>query len=316
MKIDQYISQLLYRYQCVTVPGFGAFLTEIQSAQLQESSHSFYPPKKLVSFNAYLKNNDGLLANHIAVSEKITYEVAVSIIEHEVSVWKKTLQEMGTVALKNVGELVLNSEKSIVFVPNDQTNYLTSSFGLSTYVSPAIKRAILLQEEAEASQEEEAIAVPVVELKKSNPFLKYAALFVIGAGLLGAGGYYGNAYYETQIQEQTLAVQTKVQKEVNHKIQEATFFITNPLPTVTLTVKGGKMPYHIVAGAFRQEENADKVYEELIKLGYHAKRIAKNNHDLYPVLYGSFSSYAEAQKEMERIKKSHNPDAWLLIEEL
>ena len=46
MKIEPYIAQLLYRYQCVTVPGFGAFLTEIQSAQLIESSNSFFPPKK------------------------------------------------------------------------------------------------------------------------------------------------------------------------------------------------------------------------------------------------------------------------------
>ena len=89
MKMDYYISQLLYRYQCVTVPGFGAFLTEIQSAQLHENSHSFYPPKKLVSFNAYLKNNDGLLANHIAQSEKMSYEVAVSVIENHLQINKE-----------------------------------------------------------------------------------------------------------------------------------------------------------------------------------------------------------------------------------
>jgi 2',3'-cyclic-nucleotide 2'-phosphodiesterase (5'-nucleotidase family) len=71
MKIEQYISQLLFRYQCVTVPGFGAFLTEFQSAQLDENSHSFYPPKKMVSFNPFIKNNDGLLANHLAQAEKI-----------------------------------------------------------------------------------------------------------------------------------------------------------------------------------------------------------------------------------------------------
>ena len=41
MKIEQYISQLLYRYQCVTVPGFGAFLTEFQSAQLDKTNVSF-----------------------------------------------------------------------------------------------------------------------------------------------------------------------------------------------------------------------------------------------------------------------------------
>ena len=93
MNIQTYISELLYRHQCVTVPGFGAFLTEIQSAQLIESTHSFFPPKKMISFNGQLQNNDGLLANHIAQSEKISYEYAVSAIQHEVFNWKKTLQE-------------------------------------------------------------------------------------------------------------------------------------------------------------------------------------------------------------------------------
>ncbi|HQV36445.1 MAG TPA: SPOR domain-containing protein, partial [Flavobacterium sp.] len=62
MRIEQHISQLLYRYQCVTVPGFGAFLTENRSAQLVQDTNTFYPPKKVLSFNFHLKNNDGLLA--------------------------------------------------------------------------------------------------------------------------------------------------------------------------------------------------------------------------------------------------------------
>ncbi|MBY0487819.1 MAG: SPOR domain-containing protein, partial [Flavobacteriaceae bacterium] len=152
--------------------------------------------------------------------------------------------------------------------------------------------------------------------KKGTNFFKYAAIFVVGIGILGTGGFFGNQFYQEQVQQQTLAVQTKVQKQVEQKIQEATFFISNPLPTVTLTVSNGKMPYHIVAGAFRQEENALKIYGELLKLGYPAKRIPKNKHGLYPVIYESFNSYSEAQKEMQRIKKSHNPEAWLLIEEL
>lgn len=316
MKLDQYISQLLYRYQCVTVPGFGAFLTEIQSAQLHESLHSFYPPKKLVSFNAYLKNNDGLLANHIAQAEKMSYEIAVTVIQNEVNSWKNNLQEQGSISLKNVGELTLNSEKSLVFIPADQVNYLTSSFGLSTYASPAIKREIFKEEVLEEVSEEKTPIEFVPEITNSNNLLKYAAIFVIGGSLLGAGGFFGNQYYQKQIQAETLAVQTKVQKQVNQKIQEATFFIANPLPSVTLTVSESKMPYHIVAGAFLKEDNAEKMYQELVKLGYHAKKITKNKHGLYPVIYGSFASYSEAQTEMERIKKSHNPEAWLLIEEL
>jgi nucleoid DNA-binding protein len=311
--MDLYISQLLYRYQCVTVPGFGAFLTEIQSAHLNESTHSFYPPKKLVSFNSYLKNNDGLLANHMAQSEKISYDAAVSIIENQVVNWKSKLQDLETISLKNIGEFSLNTEKSLVFTPFDSVNYLTESFGLTTYVSPAIKREVLQQV---AEIEEETEVVQLVPETRSNPFLKYAAIFVISAGLLGAGGVLGNNYYQQKIQEETLAVQTKVQKQVEQKIQEATFVISNPIPAVTLTVNNAKTPYHIVAGAFLSEENADKMYEELIHLGYPAQRIRKNQHGLYPVIYRSYASYSEAQTEMQRIKKSHNPEAWVLIEEL
>ena len=314
MKMDLYISQLLYRYQCVTVPGFGAFLTEIQSAQLHQDSHSFYPPKKLVSFNGYLKNNDGLLANHIAQSEKMSYEVAVSVIENQVATWKSKLHDFGAIALKNVGELEVNSENNLVFTPYDAINYLTTSFGLTSYVSPAVKREVYKQEVA--ALEEKAPIAFTPEKRSSNSFMKYAAIFVLGTGMLGAGGYFGNNYYQNKIQQETLAVQTKVQKQVNQKIQEATFFITNPLPTVTLTVSEEKMPYHIVAGAFRMESNAIGIYNKLIKLGYSARRMEQNKHGLYPVVYGSFASYSEAQKAMHKIQKTHNPEAWLLIQEL
>ncbi len=312
--MDFYISQLLYRYQCVTVPGFGAFLTEIQSAQLHENSHSFYPPKKLVSFNAYVKNNDGLLANHIAQAEKMSYEVAVSVIENQVATWKSKLHDFGAIALKNIGELELNAENNLVFTPYDSVNYLTASFGLTSYVSPAVKREVY-KEEIEALEERAPIAF-TPERRTSNAFLKYAAIFVLGAGLLGTSGYFGNEYYQNKIQQETLAVQDKVQKQVNQKIQEATFFISNPLPTVTLTVADGKMPYHVVAGAYRIEQNAVTSYNRLKKLGYNARRVEKNKHGLYPVVYGSYSSYSEAQKDMRIIQKKHNPAAWLLIQEL
>src|SRR6218665_739879 len=100
----------MYCYQCVTVPGFGAFLTEIHSAQLNQTTNSFFPPKKTISFNSRLKNNDGLLANHIAQAEKTSYGFAVSSIAFEVLNWKKTLEENGVILLKNIGELRLNSE--------------------------------------------------------------------------------------------------------------------------------------------------------------------------------------------------------------
>mgnify|MGYP003896392307 FL=1 len=311
MNIEPYIAQLLYRYQCVTVPGFGAFLTEIQSAQLVESSHSFFPPKKLISFNAYLKNNDGLLANHIAQTEKTSYEYAVSAIQYEVFNWKKTLQETGVFSIKNVGDFCLNADRNLIFTPYDQTNYLSSSFGLSPFVSPLVKREIF-EQQLEALEENDTIQL-VPEHKNKYTFLKYAAIFVLGLGLTATVGY---PIYQNEIETQKIIVETAVQRQVQNKIQEATFFIESPIPAVTLTVKEGKLPYHIMAGAFRDETNAQRVFENLSEKGYKAKRIERNKYGLYPVLYGSFTTYAEAEKLKNEIRAKENPQAWILIESL
>ena len=311
MNIEPYIAQLLYRYQCVTVPGFGAFLTEIQSAQLIESSNSFFPPKKMISFNAYLKNNDGLLANHIAQAEKTSYEYAISAIQYEVFNWKKALQENGLFSIKNVGNFSLNADKNLIFTPYDQTNYLTNSFGLSAFVSPMVKRE-LFEQKIEALEEDEVI-VFTPERRRTSVYLKYAAIFVLGLGVTGAIGY---PIYQQQIANETILVESAVQKQVQNKIQEATFFIKSPVPAVTLTVKEEKMSYHIMAGAFREERNAQKAFERLSDQGYKARRIPQNKYGLFPVLYGSYATFPEAEKAKQEIQKTVNPDAWILIESL
>ena len=311
MKIESYIAQLLYRYQCVTVPGFGAFLTEIQSAQLIESSNSFFPPKKMISFNAYLKNNDGLLANHIAQAEKTSYEYAISAIQYEVFNWKKALQENGLFAIKNVGDFSLNADKNLIFTPYDQTNYLSNSFGLAPFVSPKVKRE-LFEQKIEALEDENVIPL-IPERRKTSAYLKYAAIFVLGLGLTGAVVY---PIYQQQIANETILVEQSVQMKVQNKIQEATFFIENPIPAVTLTVKDVKMSYHVVAGAFREEKNADKIFHQLSDQGYKARRIPQNKYGLFPVLYGSYATFPEAESAKHEIQKTGNPDAWILVESL
>jgi hypothetical protein len=317
MNIEHYIAQLLYRYQCVTVPGFGAFLTEIQSAQLIESSHSFFPPRKVISFNAHLKNNDGLLANHIAQAEKTSYEYAVSAIQYEVFNWKSALQENGLFSIKNVGNFSLNADKNLIFTPYDQTNYLTNSFGLSPFVSPLVKREVFEQkiEALEINTSEKEVVAFIPERRKASSYLKYAAIFILGLGLTAAVGY---PIYQQQIANETIIVQQSVQKKVQNKIQEATFFIKNPIPAVTLTVKmkEEKMSYHIMADAFREERNAQKKLRQLLDQGYKARRIPQNKHGLFPVLYGSYSTFTEAEKARQEILKNENPDAWVLIESL
>jgi hypothetical protein len=310
MNLEHYISQLLYRYQCVTIPGFGAILTEIQSAQWHEASNGFYPPKKVISFNSFLKNNDGLLANHVAQNEKIAYESAVISIEKEVAKWKNELQSANKLSFKSIGEFNLNSEKNMVFTPYEQVNYLTSSFGLTNLIAPSIKREVI-EHVFENVKEEEVIQL-VSDRNIGRTYLKYAALIVFS---LTCSGIMGIKLYQDKVASDTLIVQKEVQQQVQNTIQEATFVISNPLPSVTLSVKEENRPYHIVAGAFRLDKNAEKVYERLTKKGYKAKRLAPNSNGFFPVLYGSFSTLEEAERIKSDIQKTENPNAWILIEQ-
>jgi hypothetical protein len=313
MQIEKHISDLLYRYQCVTVPGFGAFLTETVSAHVTGSASSFFPPKKVVSFNANVKNNDGLLANHVALQEKMSYELAVIKIGDVVNEWTYLLQNRNRVVLKNIGEISVNNEMNWVFEPANTVNYLTDSFGLTPFVSPEITREVLKQEVA--ALEEKAPIIFTPERKRDYSYLKYAAIFVV---MLGAGGFGYKTYYDQQIETKTLAVQKKVQEKVQQQIQQATFVISTPIEAVELSVAAPveeKMPYHLVAGAYRSEENANKAIAELKAAGFeNAKMLPMNKHNLYPVVYGSFKNLNEAQTERKNIQKSHNAEAWLLIE--
>jgi hypothetical protein len=293
MQIEKHISDLLYRYQCVTVPGFGAFLTEIIPAHVTGSASSFFPPKKVVSFNANVKNNDGLLANHVALQEKMSYELAVIKINEVVNEWSYLLQNRNRVVVKNIGEISVNNEMNWVFEPANTVNYLTDAFGLSSFVSPEITREVLHQQ-VEAL-EERAPIIFTPQRKRNYSYLKYAAVFTV---MLGAGTFGYKMYYDQQILEQTLIVEKKVQEKVQQQIQEATFVLSNPIASVALAMPEEKLPYHLVAGAYRSEENANKAIAELVAAGFEkAKMLPINKHDLYPVVFASFKTLKEAQAE-------------------
>ena len=310
MQIEKHISDLLYRYQCVTVPGFGAFLAETVSAQVTGSASSFFPPKKVISFNANVRNNDGLLANHVALQEKMSYDLAVIKIGDFVNEWSYLLQNRDKVVLKNIGEILVNAEMNWVFEPVNNINYLTDSFGLAPFVSPEIAREIVVEEVA--VEEEQVVALHPVQ-KKDYSYLKYAAVFALM--LSGAGTFGYKLYVDQEVANQTILVEKAVQAKVQQQIQEATFVINAPMEAVAFSVVEEKMPYHLVAGAFRSEQNANKAIAELNAAGFEtAKMLPLNKSNLYPVVYKSFKTIGEAKLAKKNIQKTHNTEVWLLID--
>ena len=300
MMISNYIHDLLYRYDCVIVPGFGGFITNAVSAKVDYFSNTFYPPTKQITFNSHLINNDGLLANYIASSETISFQQASEKIEEIVKSWRSALQSE-SVVIDKVGFLSLNKEQQIVFEPMSASNYLTATFGMTSLSSPAIKRV--------AYKEEAKKLTPVITHKKTSSFIKYAAAAIVFATGFAAWNSYQSNHLETQYAKQQLAIEKK--------IQSATFVIENPLPTIQLnTGEEASKDFHIVAGAFEFLENAEKKLEQLKAQGFKATILGKNKWGLTQVSYSSHQTRAEAYKNMEKIRNSISTDAWLLVKKL
>jgi hypothetical protein len=317
MQLETYISDLLYRYECVIIPNFGAFLTQFVSAKINDETNTFYPPSKVVSFNEQLKKNDGLLVSYIADVEKISYESAIEKVEKVTRELKSNLAQGETILLKNIGKIVLTNEGKISFEPSNSSNYLTQAFGLSQFVSPSVTREVY-KKDVEAIEEVIPLAfTPEKRISTGSiaqrPYLKYAAIALIA---LTVGGFAASKYYVGQIEQHNQIAQEEANKEIDSKIQEATFIINNPLPSITLNVTKQSGNFHIVAGAFRVEENCDKKLSELRELGYNARKIGANKYGLHQVVYSSYDSRSEAQKALYSIRRNHNRDAWLLVQKL
>lgn len=297
MAIATYIKDLLYRYECVIVPDFGGFITNKISAKIDEQSDTFYPPTKQLGFNHHLTHNDGLLANYIASAENISFDQATSKIIEVVSQWNQQIKSQALV-LDRIGKIELNSDNQLIFEPETSENYLLSSFGLASFESNVVQRA----------SRKVIPLTPIPAEKKVLPnFIKYAATAAVLL-TLGYGTWTG---YQNKQDQLNFA---KQQEEVNQKIQSATFVIENPLPTIELNVtKEAPKPFHVIAGAFQFEENAQKKVTELLSKGYDATILGKNKWGLTQVAYASFYTKSDAFQSLAKVRVEDSKDAWLLV---
>jgi len=294
MTIANYISDLLYRYECVIIPDFGGFVTNVKSAKLNTQTNTFYPPYKAISFNSNLIQNDGLLVNYIAKAEKCTYNKAISILEKTVNNWKQSLDIDKIIELDRIGSLTLNNQNKIVFEPQLSVNYLTASYGLSNVIAPKIIR--------------QNDSLLIGKNNQTKSVLKYAAIFVLGLSTIGFGN---KLYREYRINKQIEITQTQ-QKNIQNKIQAATFKISNPLPSITLKNTYIKK-YHVIAGAFRESNNAIKKLSQLKRQGFNASIIGKNKWGLTQVAFGSYALKKQALVELKKVRVSISKDAWILV---
>lgn len=171
ISINEHIEYLIYRHDCVVVPGWGALIAQYQSAQIDETSGVILPPMRTISYNRDINHNDGLIATSVMRREKISYEAAAKMVNDEVEVMNHQLNIGGEVSIGRVGVFRKSENEAVVFEPfASKLEYA----GLP-----------VLNIEEKRVEEEPEINSDVVYIPVSRNFFKLAAsiILLIGLGL-------------------------------------------------------------------------------------------------------------------------------------
>jgi nucleoid DNA-binding protein len=310
MNIQYHIKSLLYRHDCVIVSGLGGFVCQVKSAQIVEEY--IVPPSKQISFNQSLNNTDGLLENHVAKEEKISYQIAQQNILVFSQKLIDSLEEQQEVVLNGLGRFNYNESKKLVFTPESNEQWLINAYGLPKFKVSEIVKADKKIGVVAIQGEKEQDSTPTPNSKPA--YWKYAAVGIIAIGI---AGLIGAQVYQNNIETYNIAEQEKASKIIDQKIQQSSFMLTEPLKPIAVNItveKPGK--YHIVGGAFRIRANVDKKIKQLQQKGFDAKYIGENAYGLHQVVYASYTERSKALKALREIKAKENRSAWLFVKEL
>lgn len=349
MKIEQYISELLYKYDCVIVPSLGGFVANYKSATVLPIQNTFSPPSKSLSFNKNLSNNDGLLVNFIAQKENLSFDVALKKVEAFVVATNRSLKLKKKVSLTGVGSLFLDAENRLQFEPANTKNYLLESYGLPVYQKQPIKRKTIEEKITKEFIDRAAplVAVNGKENKKSKKWMYSAALVFLafGAGFMAnnsnlsgdlnyanlnpfapnAKAVYSPVQHNLTIPETTTST---IEEQINTANENNVFIevfldenensfivqlkekvVAEPVSTYVAETKR-TLQYHIIGGCFSEKKNAKIMVRNLKKQGFDAFIVGKRK-GLWTVSYNSFVTRKEAVNALANAQ-DHNNKAWIL----
>lgn len=368
-EINACIGSLLYDHDCVVIPDFGGFVANLKGATLVPHQNAILPPRKVITFNQHLKQNDGLLIHLIGEELGLAYDDALELVKKEVLQLHEQLLAGERLEFPKVGVIYRNKDQAIQFVPQSDVNFLKSSFGL-----PGLTiRKIAEESPVAASTTVEPVVIPIAEApqteeieekpkKKRSIWWAAAGMAVVAVGLLAATQDYGKltqmglpnpfskgpedavaSEYQPRFAEEDIKLthpevenavdflerefpemgsvyysfhENKVSPEgilihMDESRKSATPKVVEPEKTELKTSGTSKLQMHsIIAGAFGEERNADKLVKQLRKQGFDASRVGKKGR-LHLVAYGTYSNRASADMALEEIRANTNKHAWI-----
>ena len=348
------IKEQLFFNDYLVLPNFGGFVLKARSAHFSKSGGLLLAPSKTVSFNAQLKQNDGILSTWLQNALQCSTKDAMAHLHDFSEFCSGILAAKRRLSLEGIGFFYLDFENNICFEPQQDANFLTSSFGLA---SVSIKE---LEQTVEVPKKERVFVdrfvpateniLPVARARRNygkmvTPLL-IAILFVSLLGLVvnnvpikgelqsslfggeSEGTYTVVNYTDLILKENSFKTPAyvadangiaSIEFENSKKIAVKAFdtkFNLHAANTSGLKRSTSVVSgkFEVVLGCFTVLENAKRMIHKLSKQKVNAEVTGQNNKGMYVVSNGGYSTKDEAINRLQQLKDRF-PNAWIKTSE-
>jgi hypothetical protein len=343
------IAELLLHHEYVIVPKFGGFVTRLQSAYFNATTQTLYPPAKKVSFNAQLKQNDGMLECWLQEQLSCTREEAGKELDLFSEYCHSILQIKKRLVFDTIGFFYLNFDGQLCFEPQAQHNFNLDSYGLSPVITNELQISMPKKEtefkdrvgvESFVSPENTGITTTIRPIKQ---YRKYALPTIAGLLLFGTMAW----LISTNPVQQSLTAgfwnkSISTYKPITYPIlkgivvsNEAPTFVTNAEGYASLNIKDKTLvvnvaaektsttqktissqnfknsPFKIVVGCFSVANNATRLVKRLQDQHFKAFISGTNAKGMQIVSCGGYTTKEEALEQLPLVKNTC-PNAWIM----
>ncbi len=338
MNISTHIINLLQLNEQVVVPGLGTFIVEYNTAKINSADNTFSPPSKKVIFDSFTPD-DSMLAEFISKNNSISFDEANLQIKEFVGSILTSIQKNNEYDIIGLGKFIITKESQIAFITFEK-NFSDDHFGLPEFVASEIirnngKEKAQIITDRDKNKLDKKISFKRKIIKQAVTFsILFLIIGIIFFVFFFTDLFRGNigdnkGVTDNILQNEKVATQENIPQidNSNENAKKDTFIpekqtikeehikveVKPEKEKVTQKVQRNQENYYLVAGSFKQEENAIKRVNELIAKGYKYAGVTRNNNKgLYIVYYGAYSNRNEAEKQQENIKKTENPETWIL----
>ncbi|MCX6350311.1 MAG: SPOR domain-containing protein [Bacteroidetes bacterium] len=303
---ENHIVELLTNHECVVVPGFGGFVLNDKNARIS-IKNELMPPGKLITFNRDLNRNDGLLAEHIANRENLSYSTSQSRVENHVENWSSSLQKNKKLSLENIGFFDVTNEGKWRFQPDNNDSISPESFGLYP---------IQLSTESIAGIGHKGIEAFIKEkIRQRLSFLKSAGIGAVITVFILVGYWASTndmaAGFFNFFSPSKVSTEIKIPSPQNNFVDDSVNKDEMKTKIADEVIIADQTGCYVIAGSFAKEENAKQLLEALKLKGFNPSILNKENNN-YRVTFKAQPTDLTTAESLLEIVKTDNKDAWIL----